>query len=857
MSSNPQSRNRALLTASIAATLVATMPSAMAVPSSSQGATGAPAARDARCAVPEEPGRFKDGTGAATVTVTAVGADCLRTYKLVSSVAGERVFKEAPGKPTLRSGSVLLDGLYAMAQDDAELNKADRLTDGSYHDGKPIDCPGGCYQTGKSWTYVWTRDVAYSADLGLTPVDPQRMRNTLAFKLSERRDGSGDTQIIQDTGTGGSYPSSTDRVVWALGASEIIDWLPDGERQAFATQAYHAIRNTIEHDRKVVFDQGDGLYLGEHSFLDWREQSYADWTKDDVATIATSRSLSTNVAHWAAIDAASRLAADADDQAAAAKYRGWADDLTQAIREKFWLPHKGQFSQMLTTEKDTAPVNRYDALGTSLAVLTGVATPEQAEQAVAHYPQTAYGPSVLWPQQQGVPSYHNNGVWPFVTAYMMRAAAQAGNDGVATQQAHSLVRGAALFATNKENINILDGSANTVINSDRQLWSVAGMMSMVQQSVFGIDAREDGLHIEPFLPAQLRDTYFPGQRRAALHDVNYRGHKLNVALDIPAGKVDEGAYQVRSLILDGKELPAGTAITESMLGDGGSTVVVKLAKPEAGSGQKAPEPVDVSSKEALYGPTTADVKSVTAEGGGLRLFLDIGDEDPSKVAMDVLRDGKVIAENVPVTGGTQSWTDKAARPDEVSHCYSVRLTYTSSGNTSQHAKPECYWGPDDERIHKVTGEDFEATGGKKTSGDNGVYYSDWGTAPGDKLTAHITPKATGDYLLHVDAAAGGPINTGVTSGMKMLRVYDDTTGDLVTEHVIAMPHTGSWTTVRGSTFAKAELSKGRTYRLELVQDRLAVNMSYFQHNALYKDTRGGPSNYSDVYAIKALLKKRD
>lgn len=31
--------------------------------------------------------------------------------------------------------------------------------------------------------------------------------------MSDRRDGSGGTQVIQDTGTGGSYPSSTDRVV--------------------------------------------------------------------------------------------------------------------------------------------------------------------------------------------------------------------------------------------------------------------------------------------------------------------------------------------------------------------------------------------------------------------------------------------------------------------------------------------------------------------------------------------------------------------------------------------------------------------------------------------------------------------
>ncbi|TDC95478.1 hypothetical protein E1161_04680 [Saccharopolyspora aridisoli] len=822
----------------------------VAMLSTVQPAAAAPVEADACGAMPV-PGHFQDRTGSATITVTSVGDDCLRTYRLVSSVAGEREFSEVAGKPTLRSGSALLDGLYALAHHEAERNEADQITDGSYNNGEPVPCPGGCFITGKLWTYVWTRDVSYSADLGLTAADALRMRNTLDFKLSDRRDGSGDTQIIQDTGTGGSYPNSSDRVVWALGASEILDWLPDGEREAFAARAFDAIRNTVEHDRKVVFDPVDGLYLGEHSFLDWREQSYADWTKDDVATIATSRSLSTNITHWAAIDAASRLAAGVGDQGAAAKYRSWADELMEAIRAKFWLPEKGQFSQMLSTELDTSPVNRYDALGTSLAVLTGVASPEQAEQAVRNYPQTEFGPSVLWPQQQGVEPYHNNGIWPFVTAYLMRAAAQTGNDGVAHAQARSLVRGAALFGTNKENINLLNGTTETALNSDRQTWSVAGMMSMVQQSLFGIDAKEDGLHVTPFLPAQVRHEYFSGSR-AELKGIDYRGHKIDMALELPEGGAPTGAYTVRSMTLNGEQIPAGTAITEDMLHDGTSTLIVELGEPQPSV--PAPAPVDLSSKEALYGPTTPEVRAVRPEGGQLKLSVGTGNEDPAKVTMDVMRDGAVIAEGVPVTAGEQEWIDPTSDGGSVSHCYSVRLTYTSSGNSSQHAKPVCYWGPDGDRVNESTGEQFEAIGGTRTSNENGVYYAGWGTEPGDKLTTRITPKASGEHLLQVDAAVGGPINTGVTSGMKLLRVHDDATGELVTEDVIAMPHTGSWSNVRGSTYAKAQLTAGRTYRFELVNDRRAVNMSHFTDNALYKDTRDSHSNYSDVFAIKALLK---
>ena len=44
--------------------------------------------------------------------------------------------------------------------------------------------------------------------------------------------------IIQDTGSGGSYPVSTDRVVWALGAYETPKHLPSNEQINFLKTIY-------------------------------------------------------------------------------------------------------------------------------------------------------------------------------------------------------------------------------------------------------------------------------------------------------------------------------------------------------------------------------------------------------------------------------------------------------------------------------------------------------------------------------------------------------------------------------------------------------------------------------------------
>ena len=59
------------------------------------------------------------------------------------------------------------------------------------------------------------------------------------------------------------------------------------------------------------------------------------------------------------------------------------------------------------------------------------------------------------------------------------------------------------------------------------------MQSMVQQTMFGLDARPDGLHVAPFVPAQLHRQHFGAQRTIGLQGLNYRGKALDVTLQVP------------------------------------------------------------------------------------------------------------------------------------------------------------------------------------------------------------------------------------------------------------------------------------------------------------------------------------
>lgn len=424
---------------------------------------------------------------------------------------GQRVIAAQPLRTD--TASALFDGLFAMAQDDLALDSVSAIRDGAFDHGQPIPCQ--CFETGLKWPYVWTRDLSYAIDLGLWRFDPARSRNGLAFKLSDVRvpsapQGPASRQyvVMQDTGSGGSWPISTDRVVWFLGARHLLD------DQVFAEQTRQALNATLAQDRQYAFDATFGLYRGETSFLDWREQSYPAWTSDEVTFIAQSYALSTNVLHYQALQLAATLAAAHRDAPAASGYRTQAAALKAAINAHFWRAGRGMYMSYLGG--DGTPYDTYDLLGISLAITSGVADGERARQTLANYPTWPAGSPVIWPERVDQPIYHNRAIWPFVSAYALRAARITEQPARIAHEIESVMRGAALYGSNMENYELLtqgqhvdeDRLSGPVVNSPRQLWSVAAYLAVVAEGVFGLG--EDD-RVEPKLPTSLVPMLF-GQR---------------------------------------------------------------------------------------------------------------------------------------------------------------------------------------------------------------------------------------------------------------------------------------------------------------------------------------------------------
>jgi hypothetical protein len=424
------------------------------------------------------------------------------------------------------TASVLFDGLFAMAQDDLKQDSVTAIRDGAFDHGQPIPCL--CFETGLKWPYVWTRDLSYAIDLGLWRFDSARSRNGLEFKLSDVRVPTAPQGLLvmQDTGSGGSWPISTDRVVWFLGAQHLLD---DAK---FASQTDQALHATLAQDRQVAFDTTMGLYRGETSFLDWREQTYPAWTADNVVAIGQSFALSTNVLHYQALQLAATRAAAQHRDTDAKGFRTQAAALKAAINAHFWRADRGLYMSYLGG--DGTPYDTYDLLGTALAITSGVADGERARQALANYPTWPAGSPVIWPERVDQPVYHNRAIWPFVSAYALRAARVTNEPARIAHELRSIMRGAALYGSNMENYELLTQGQHVdegklsgpVVNSPRQLWSVAAYLSMVTEGLFGLD---DSSKLEPKLPVSLLPSLF-GTRRSISLTLDQR----TITLQLPA-----------------------------------------------------------------------------------------------------------------------------------------------------------------------------------------------------------------------------------------------------------------------------------------------------------------------------------
>jgi hypothetical protein len=287
---------------------------------------------------------------------------------------------------------------------------------------------------------------------------------------------------------------------------------------------------------------------------------------------------------------------------------------------------------------------------------------------------------VIWPERADQPIYHNRAIWPFVSAYALRAARAVDDPARIAHELRSIMRGAALSGSNMENYELATQSTHVdegklsgpVVDSPRQLWSVAAYLDMVSEGVFGLTA--DG-RVEPKLPVALVSMLF--------------GDRDSIHLQMP----DRSITLRRPNALDGDLLVAGKTKQR-----GTETIVTLKAidVPSAALRTDAP----------LYAPAPPAAPVVTADNKGWRvqvegkvvLYADgqrIGDIDGSTYIAQGARPPCVSATRVGEQGmeSMHSPTVCAGEPTHVADGWPRPWTAPASGRYRVELRYENNHGP--------------------------------------------------------------------------------------------------------------------------------------------------------------------
>jgi hypothetical protein len=448
-------------------------------------------------------------------------------------------------------------------------------------------------------------------------------------------------------------------------------------------------------------------------------------------------------------------------------------------------------------------------------------------------------------------------MWPFVTAYGLRAAAMNGNASVADAAYQSLMRGAALNISNMENLEWLSGQPvlldeknpsliGPVINSRRQLWSVGAYLGMVVENVFGISPSGAGIGISPFITGKLRRETFGHSDSITLQRLRLRGKNITVTILLPPAQPGDGYFAVDSVTLNGARMP-GTIAWGDLPAD--SNIEIRLGALVPGHQaihRVSADPYSESS--AVFGPREPAIASLARDGAG-QVRLDInGGKDAAGTVYNVYRDGKLAAAGV----AAGAWTDRGAGAYA---CYSVEAQFAASGNRSHHSAASCV----DTGI-QVPVTDARVQSNVAVSGPverfAAPHLKDWGK-PSDSFAINgIKAPAAGRYQVQVRYHNGAnQINLGISGGVKWLAVKD-ASGRIVARGVVQLPHARiekANTPLVYSTPLAVNLRAGE-YKLELTD---FYNMSYLQSNSTFSAAGGvdGASNRFDIYGVRLLRVK--
>lgn len=358
-----------------------------------------------------------------------------------------------------------------------------------------VETPNGRYfGAGKEFgVMIYTRDICYSGILGVSQFYPELVlsslkvtrdvRLKLGFKVPENyiipelnvnweKEDLTEGEFMKKYHTN-NYIRRTDDVVWLWAAADLFERHPEMADWDWVHEAGNNCFNLLYNP---FFDEGDGLFRGQSSFIDIHYDNNAkatgypqDWKITDCVMI---KALSTNCLYYKGLLTMATCCEKTGKTDEAKIWTERAENLKSSIVKNLSFGD-GTFSYFKHTDGHLE--SRREALGTALAVLSGIVEGEAAKKCMANYEVTWSGVPLLKPFYPWKGFYHNNTSWPYVDTFFLWAKEK-------TEQKDYTSLNAALLARTC----VKTGSFHEVVNwttkepygSGSQLWSAAGFINV-------------------------------------------------------------------------------------------------------------------------------------------------------------------------------------------------------------------------------------------------------------------------------------------------------------------------------------------------------------------------------------------
>ncbi len=479
-------------------------------------------------------------------SITSDTSGTSKTWNQTKNTSDMPVFR-APNTP-------LAEAVYNLSMEETVINKFESEF-------------GTAFYTGETWRKVWTRDTAMACEFSLAAIYPEISLNCAKEKVVHF---NGFKVFEEDTGTGGSYPVSTDKIITYLSVWEI--YLSTGD-ESVLDYFYDICMANIKQDYNTVYDTESGLMKGETCGLDWRSQTYPDWMGNEVeeslANIAEGKAASVNLIYLGVlqrmIKSAEILGKDADIADLQAKY----DALYKAVTTRLWHDELGCYAAWEYPSYMGAPLPyKIDCIANGYALWFEIGTEEQLQSIAENFPLVTYGANVVFPSKQGDLEhkdriYHNRGVWPGWEAQLMLAGAQYGHDELSEEIWNSCITAAATSLVNKEVVDFTTGEG---IHVNHQLWSIAATLSGYYKVLFGMIYDTNGITFEPYVPEWMEGPFY-------LDNYTYCDATIDFSL---TGKGSE----IVSITVNGENVGTSYTLPFGASGDYKIDIVVKESENE-------------------------------------------------------------------------------------------------------------------------------------------------------------------------------------------------------------------------------------------------------------------------------------